>query len=144
MDFLIQLGLFSGKVFILVLGIGLLLILLFSLIIKARKTQPALTVENLNRKFESMAQALKGEVWDEKAFKAEQKALKKKRKAAKGQDKKRIYVVDFQGNIRASHVDNLREEVTTLLTSARPTVDEVVVRVESPGGIARTACRRRW
>lgn len=138
MEFLIDLGVFSGKVFVLVLGIGLLLILLFTLIAKARKAQPSLTVEDLNRKFESLAQALKGAVWDEKAFKAEQKALKKKLKAEKGQDKKRIFVLDFEGDIRASHVDNLREEVTTLLTSVRPGTDEVVVRVESPGGMVHS------
>lgn len=135
MEFLWELGLFSGKVFVLVVGLGILLILLFTLILKVRKSAPSLTVENLNRKFESMGQALKSTVWDAKAFKNEEKALKKARKRDKGKDKKRIYVLNFEGDIRASHVDNLREEITTLLTTARPGTDEVVVCVESPGGM---------
>lgn len=114
---------------------GMLLILLFVLIAKARKSQPTITIENWNKKFDSMAQAIKSSVWDAKAFKAEQKSLKKKNKKSKDHDKKRIYVLDFSGDIRATHGENLREEVTTLLTVARPGTDEVVVRVESPGGM---------
>lgn len=136
MEFLSDLGIFSGKVFVLAFAIGILLILLFVLIAKARKTQPTLTVENLNRKYESMAQALKSSVWDAKVFKVEVKALKKKKKKEKDGDKKRIYVLDFNGDLRASQVENLREEITTLLIVARPGTDEVVVRVESPGGMA--------
>jgi serine protease SohB len=112
-----------------------LLILLFTLIAKARKSPPALTVENLNRKFDQMAQALKHSVWDAKAFKHDEKALKKKRKAEKGSDRRRIYVLDFHGDLRASQVENLREEVTTLVAVGRAGVDEVVVRVQSPGGM---------
>jgi serine protease SohB len=136
MEFLAELGVFSGKVFVLAFAIGVLLILLFVLIARARKAQPTITVENLNRKYESMGQALKSSVWEPKAFKQEQKALKKKKKKEKDADKKRIYVLDFTGDIRASHVENLREEVTVVLTTARPGQDEVVVRVESPGGMA--------
>ncbi|MBX3023061.1 MAG: protease SohB [Bdellovibrionales bacterium] len=138
MEFLSEIGLFSGKVIILAFAIGILLILLFVLIAKARKTQPTITVENLNRKYESMAQALKSSVWEAKAFKQEQKAEKKKKKKEKDGDKKRIYVLDFAGDLRASQVENLREEVTALLTVARPGTDEALVRVESPGGMAHT------
>jgi serine protease SohB len=104
MEYLSDLGVFSGKVFVLAFAIGILLILLFMLIARARKTQPTITVENLNRKYESMAQALKSSVWDSKAYKQEQKALKKKQKKEKDPDKKRIYVLDYTGDLRASHV----------------------------------------
>ncbi len=43
-------------------------------------------------------------------------------------------MIDFEGDIKASAVENLREEVTAVLTIATPQ-DEVVVRVESPGGV---------
>lgn len=137
MEFLTELGLFSGKVFVLAFAIAVLLILVFVLVAKARKSQPTISVENLNRKYDSLAQALKSAVWDAKAFKQDQKARKKKDKQDKGKEneKKRLFVLEFEGDIRATHVDNLREEVTSILAIARPGTDEVVVRVESPGGM---------
>ncbi len=47
---------------------------------------------------------------------------------------KTIFVIDFEGDLRAAGVESLREEVTTILGVAKPT-DEVVVRLESPGGV---------
>jgi len=138
MEFITELGLFSGKVFVLALAIGVLLILIAVLVMKVRKSAvPNITVENLNRKYEAMAQALKNAVWDAKALKVEAKANKKKKKKEKPDpERKRLYVLDFVGDIRASHVENLREEVTSILTLARPGRDEVVARIESPGGMA--------
>jgi len=49
--------------------------------------------------------------------------------------RKRVYVIEFPGDIRASEVDNLREEVSVVLGAARPDVDEVVIRIESGGGL---------
>ncbi len=49
-------------------------------------------------------------------------------------DGKTVFVIDFEGDLRAEGVESLREEVTTILGVATPT-DEVVVRLESPGGI---------
>ena len=45
----------------------------------------------------------------------------------------RVYVLDFEGNILASSVEQLRDEITFLLGAALPS-DEVVVRLSSPGG----------
>ena len=137
MEYLSELGVFTGKTMIATLAIGSLLILLFALIAKARKIQVTLTVENLNKKYEGLAQALREAVWDPKQAKLERKAQKKRDKQ-RDADRKRIYVLDFQGDIRASHVENLREEITSLLTILRPERDEVVVRVESPGGMVHT------
>lgn len=139
MDFLINIGVFSGKVFVLVIAIAALLLLFFALLARARQSKPLLSVENLNEKFDLMSRALKNSVFDAKALKAEKKARKKKEKSEKSstQDKKRIFLLDFNGDIRASHVENLREEITSLLTVARPGTDEIVVRVESPGGMVQ-------
>lgn len=48
--------------------------------------------------------------------------------------RKRIYVVDFHGDMQASQVRRLRIEITAVLAAAQ-TSDEVVVRLESPGGL---------
>lgn len=46
----------------------------------------------------------------------------------------RLFVIDFEGDIQASRVEQLRREITALLTVAS-LEDEVLVRVESPGGL---------
>lgn len=49
-------------------------------------------------------------------------------------DKKRLYVLNFNGDIKANATEHLREEITSVLTLAR-SKDEVVIRLESPGGV---------
>jgi serine protease SohB len=46
---------------------------------------------------------------------------------------KRVFVLDFKGDLSASQVKHLRMEITAILTMAE-TTDEVVIRLESPGG----------
>jgi len=46
---------------------------------------------------------------------------------------RRVFVLDFDGDIRASQVEKLRREITAVLTGATP-ADEVVVRLDSGGG----------
>jgi serine protease SohB len=82
-----------------------------------------------------MAHALKGHILTKKQLKAERKDEKKKKKETKGDDgKRKIYVLQFEGDIKASRADELREEVSAILTVAQP-ADEVVAMVESPGGV---------
>jgi serine protease SohB len=140
MEFLMDIGMFSGKVLVLVLAVAALLLLFFSLLMKARQAKPLLSVENLNEKFDLMGRALKASVFDAKTLKSEAKARKKQKKSEKKApvDKKRIFVLDFEGDIRASHLENLREEITSLLSVARPGQDEVVIRLESPGGMVHS------
>jgi serine protease SohB len=75
---------------------------------------------------------------DKKTAKEEAKQSKKARKNASGsptEDKrKRLYVLNFDGDMRASATDNLREEISVVLSQTRE-FDEVLVKVESPGGI---------
>lgn len=48
--------------------------------------------------------------------------------------RKRLFVVHFDGDIKASALSNLREEITAILQVAGKE-DEVVVALESPGGM---------
>ena len=48
-----------------------------------------------------------------------------------------VYVLDFDGDMKASEVETFREEITTVLTLAKPE-DEIVVRLESPGGMVHS------
>lgn len=47
----------------------------------------------------------------------------------------KIYVLDFKGDLQASAVENIREEITLILATAKAGRDRVVVRLESPGGM---------
>lgn len=50
------------------------------------------------------------------------------------QNSGRLFVIDFDGDVEASAVDNLREEITAIISAAEPN-DRVLVRLESPGGM---------
>lgn len=68
------------------------------------------------------------------AKKAKQ-ALKAKSKNKKNTDNKsQVFVLDFDGDIKATAVKHLREEISTLISTANKG-DEVVVRLESGGGL---------
>ncbi|MEB3766199.1 protease SohB [Acinetobacter sp. MD2] len=60
--------------------------------------------------------------------------LAKEAKARKKSGQK-IYVIDFNGDVKASAVAQFREEVTLVLASAKVGQDRVVIRLESPGGM---------
>lgn len=62
---------------------------------------------------------------------------RKARDAAAHNERPRVFVLDFTGDIRASAVASLRDEVTAILQVAG-TADEVVVRLESPGGMVHS------
>jgi serine protease SohB len=83
-----------------------------------------------------------------KSEKAKAKMLSKANKKAGKKDvaeiggveetpKKRVFVLDFDGDIKASAADLMREEITAILTMARKE-DEVVVRLESGGGMVHS------
>jgi serine protease SohB len=52
----------------------------------------------------------------------------------KEQDKGRLFVLNFDGDVEASAVENLREEITAVI-SAADNCDSVLIRLESPGGM---------
>ena len=112
---------------------------------RGRKEQDGqIEVTLVNDSYEDHEQAIKAVVLEDEELKLEAKALKKKlkedKKKNKSEDdekKKRIYVLDFDGDVKASAVESLREEVTAILTMATPD-DEVVLRLESPGGMVHT------
>ncbi|ENX00588.1 signal peptide peptidase SppA, 36K type [Acinetobacter modestus] len=60
--------------------------------------------------------------------------LAKEARIRKKNDQK-IYVLDFKGDVQASAVDTIREEITLILATAKAGHDRVVVRLESPGGM---------
>jgi serine protease SohB len=95
-----------------------------------------LEVEDLNKKYKNMASALKQAVMRKADWKKEAKAEKVRVKAEAKEDKARprAFIIDFKGDLKASAVPSLREEVSAVLEVANPD-DQVVVRLENYGGV---------
>ncbi len=132
-----ELALFASKSLI-ILIISLLIMLGFFLILakSKQKTTGRLSIKNLNKKFAENNEMLMAEILPKKSFKKylkDQKASEKNREQT-ADEIKNIYVLTFHGDIKASAVSSLSEEVTAVLNAAKPK-DEVVVRLESGGGV---------
>ncbi|MEI8055324.1 MAG: protease SohB [bacterium] len=90
-------------------------------------------VTDLNEKYQEMKEVINNETLE----KSELKKIKKQEKQSEKTNKTkrdRIFVLNFDGDIKASAVANLREEITAILTVATPR-DEVLIKIESPGGM---------
>ncbi|MBA2652189.1 MAG: protease SohB [Tatlockia sp.] len=125
MDFLAEYGLFLLKSLTVV--IALLLALAGILAISRKKPKPQLEITSLNKQYEKTRQHLAHEIRNEKP------AKKKKEKS----NKPTLYVVDFHGDIKASQVEQLREVISAVISVAQEK-DEVVVCLESHGGLVNT------
>ncbi len=136
-EFLTNYGLFLSKALTVVIAI---LVVAGAIIAMSRKDRSGerLEIKSLNEKYEQMRMAMQSQVLSKKEFKVFAKQVKSKKKADKKQpsdDKtKNVYVIDFHGDLKASAVTNLREEITAVLTMAEKK-DEVVVRLENTGGV---------
>lgn len=137
MEFLAEYGLFAAKLATLVVAVLLLVGGIVSLTRNARAGAPSpgeITVRRLNDDYDRAALTFQATMLPRKAFKSLAKKYGKKQKARKSESSRRIFVVDFHGDIRASALTALRQEITAVLTTAGED-DEVVVRLESGGGL---------
>ncbi len=92
-------------------------------------------VRSLNERYDDVRDAMNAALLDKKERKALAKARKKAMKALRGEPQgKRIYVMAFKGDMRATAVRQLGQQIDAVLTVARPEADEVLLRLESPGG----------
>lgn len=139
MDFVLQYGLFVAKTLTVVAAVAVLAVLATRF--SRRGDQPGrLRVTRLNDRFRGFKRALEADILPRRGFRAEEKARRREHKTLKKRSieeagkARRVFVVNFRGDIRASAVAALREEVTALLTVARPE-DEVLVRLENAGGL---------
>ena len=134
MDFLIEYGLFLLKTLTFLIIIAVPLLLIFSSKGKNSPVSGSLKITNLSDKFENMASAIKSLSLNKAERKKLFKEKKKKFKAKKNQAvTKPVYVLNFNGDIEASSVENLKEEISAILKSETK-CQELVLRLESPGG----------
>ncbi len=130
-DFALQIARFSLQAVVIVLCLLVVIGFIASLISKS-KSQAEVEVTDLNKKLKANRMSLLRKSLSKKEFKQVEKQEKNLKKAAP--EKKTVFVLNFDGDIKASATEQLREEITTLLGAAKPG-DQVVVKVESPGGM---------
>ena len=160
-EFFYEYGLFFLKALTFVIAIVVIVVAVVATASRSRGAPGAsheghIEIKKYNERLEDLQDALTYSLLDpveqkeaDKEKKEKRKAEKKASKAAakkarkqrgdgetiiKDKAKPRLYVLDFDGDIRASEVEKLRREITAVLTSAT-TDDEIVVRLESGGGM---------
>ena len=155
MEFLTDFGLFIAKTVTLVVAFIVVISVIASAAQKGRgdaSEDGELKVVKLNDKYRKLREHLQAKLRPEGEHKLWKKRLKKeekaKRKEEKAKHKKagdeppeqgaRIFVLDFDGDIKASDTDPLRRSISAVLSIANPEKDEVVVRLESGGGMVHS------
>ena len=138
-EFFAEYGIFFAKIATLAVLV-LLVTMAVSFILTRSKgaIEGHLEVTNLNKKFEQMRLMIHSAILSRKAYKKVLKELKSRHKKSADKIKTeeaqaKVFVINFKGDIRASQVNSLREEVSAVLSVATES-DQVVVRLESSGG----------
>lgn len=139
MEFLAEYASFLAKTVTLVVAILVVLITAAALRSKGRRKPGQLQVSKLNDFYKGLRERLEQSLLDKDQLKALRKQQGKSEKKQKKpiESKPRVFVLDFDGDIKASATDSLRHEITALLTLATPK-DEVVLRLESGGGMVHS------
>jgi serine protease SohB len=134
-EFFAEYGLFLLKTVTLVVAVVVIIAAAAAAGKKATHHE-GLEVEDLNKKYKNMTSALKQAVMRKAEWKKEAKAEKVRLKAEAKEDepRPRAFIIDFKGDLKASAVPSLREEVSAVLEVANPD-DQVVVRLENHGGV---------
>ena len=159
MEFLAEYGVFLLKALTIVVSIILVIAGIAAVSGKQKQSHDGhITVNKINDDLDDYKEILEESLFDKdelkamekerakedkekaKAEKVKAKERKKSNQESKDEEetfKKRVFVLDFDGDIKASAADLMREEITAVLTMARKE-DEVVIRLESGGGMVHS------
>jgi len=147
LEFLFYYGLFLAKAVTLVVAIVLIIAVVAGLGSR-KKGGPKghIEVTDLNDFYQAMFDTIEGAVLTDAEFKQHLKDKKKEHKQTAKAEKKqlksgqpaqakgRLFVLDFDGDIKASQVDSLKQTISAVLNLAQAS-DEVLVKLESGGGM---------
>lgn len=146
MEFISEYGLFLAKVATVVIAIAALVALVVNLGQRKGHRKGELQLTDLGEQYRDMQRDMRLARMDAVEQKAWSKQFKKQTKADEKLKKQRIksgsaavvkpclFVIDFKGSMDAHEVTSLREEISAVLAVATPQ-DEVLLRLESPGGV---------
>lgn len=142
MEFLYEYGLFLTKAVTIVVSVAVIIGLFVGAAVKQKQNKKGeLVVECLSDEFEDEIDSLRKSMLDKDELKQYEKEQKNKAKKEKKQNKNneqtkkpKMFVIDFDGDVEASATESLREEITAIISIAQPG-DEVLIKLESPGGL---------
>ncbi len=153
MEYIYEYGLFLAQAVTFVAAIVMVAVSLVAIgqRQKAEQHEGHIEVRDLNEKYRHIGDSIQHMVVEPDELKALKKAQKKadkqlakqaRKKSGKsaesaGERRKRLYVLNFEGDLKASAVDNLREEISAVLPQI-VAGDEMLVKVESPGGLVHS------
>jgi serine protease SohB len=131
-----QYALFLAEIATLVLAVFLLVAGLVALSRRKEKDAGQIRVIEINRQLEAAADRIQAVRLPRKAHRSLQKQRKLDRKAQqkRAEAEPCSYLLDFKGDLRASALTALREEISAILQVARAG-DAVFLRLESGGGL---------
>lgn len=144
-DFLTQYGLFLAKTLTFVAAILVTVIVVAAVALRSKKTAGTIFIENINEKMTDIRESLQAETLTKPMLDKLKKEKKQKLKADKKKLKNtkeekttpRLFVVTFDGDMRASQVHALRETISAIVEIAEPD-DEILLVLESSGGFVHT------
>lgn len=138
-----ELLLFLGQaaiVLLVILGLAAGIIAIISGMGGKSRPQARLEAKSINDEWSERKRSLESFFLSKKEWKIRMKADEEaeKKRVHTGTSKRRLWVLDFNGDTEASHVDSLRNEITAILdlvvSQKSAETDEVLLRLESPGG----------
>lgn len=143
--FALNYALFLAEAVTVVAAIAVVVMILVTSAINLRRASTQrLRIERVNDKLKEMTDTLSDALLNnaEKKTRAKQRKKENKQKAkaeklGKKHASERLFVLDFDGDVRASAVPALTESINALLQVAE-TGDEVLLRLESGGGMVHS------
>ncbi|MBW8307271.1 MAG: protease SohB, partial [Thiobacillus sp.] len=131
-----QYALFLAEVATLVLAVFLLAAGLVALSRRKDKHAGQIQVTDVNRQLEAAGDSIQAAQLPRKAHKLlhKQRKLERKAQQKRAEVDPCIYLLDFKGDLRASALVALREEISAILQATKAG-DAVFLRLESGGGL---------
>lgn len=132
MAFLFEYGLFLAKAVTIIAAFGFILVMIIGASQKPKGKPGEIALKDLSKQINETKDKFIEQTLDKKAL----KAYKKEQKKVESQETEgNVFVIDFNGSMDAHEVESLREEVSAVLTIADKNKDQVVINLESAGGV---------
>ncbi len=102
---------------------------------KSKIKESKIEIKKINTQVKQIKMSLEEVILEGKEYKRKRKEEKKIAKATTGKnyERNRTFICDFNGDINASGVNSLRQEISAILTVANKK-DTIIVNLESTGG----------
>ncbi len=131
LEFIVNIAQFALQSLVIVVSLLIIIAFIASLVSKG-KNDSELTIKKFNKKIKDFSLGIQKQTLDKKSLK---KTLKSEKGKSKNKEqKKNLFVLNFEGDIKASAVEQLRNEISAILSVAT-SKDEVMIKIESPGGM---------